>query len=192
MLGHQISPEQAAGLSHSFVIGGENLTSDQIEFWQKNAPETLLFNEYGPTETVVGCAVFEAHDWQGAGSVPFGRSITNTTVYVLDKNFRPKDWVLALDAKKGEQAMEWGIEPGEDLTYDYYYKMNEHQFDVAMAHLKRLAKEDEPFFLNYWPQYPIDFSRPDDLEETDNGGSWVARMQELDSWIGELLEEVEN
>ena len=111
--------------------------------------------------------------------------------YVLDKNFRPKNWVLALDAKKGEQAMEWGIEPGEELDYDYYYKMNEHQFEVAMAQLKRLAKEEEPFFLNYWPQYPIDFSRADNLQDTDNGGSWVGRMQELDGWIGELLAEVE-
>ncbi len=112
--------------------------------------------------------------------------------YVLDANFRPKDWVLALDAKKGEQAKEWGIEPGEALTYDYYYKMNEHQQKVAVAHLQRLAKEDEPFFLNYWPQYPVDFSRPDNLQSTDNGGSWVARMQELDGWIGEILKEVDN
>ena len=112
--------------------------------------------------------------------------------YVLDANFRPKDWVLALDAKKGEQAKEWGIEPGEALTYDYYYKMNEHQQQVALGHLQRLAKEEEPFFLNYWPQYPIDFSRPDNLQSTDNGGSWVARMQELDGWIGEILKEVDN
>ena len=111
--------------------------------------------------------------------------------YVLDINFRPKNWVLALDAKKGEQAMEWGIEPGEELDYDYYYKMNEHQSEVAMAQLKRLAKEEEPFFLNYWPQYPIDFSRAENLQDTDNGGSWVGRMQELDGWIGELLAEVE-
>jgi arylsulfatase A-like enzyme len=27
--------------------------------------------------------------------------------YVLDKHFRPKDWVLSLDGKKGEQAKEW-------------------------------------------------------------------------------------
>jgi len=112
--------------------------------------------------------------------------------YVLDANFRPKNWVLALDAKKGEQAKEWGIEPGEALTYDYYYKMNEHQQKVAVGHLQRLAKEDEPFFLNYWPQYPVDFSRPENMEKTDNGGSWVGRMQQLDGWIGDLLDEVDN
>ena len=78
--------------------------------------------------------------------------------YVLDKNFRPKNWVLSVEAKKGEQAKEWGIAPGETTTYDYFYKMNEHHQKQAMAQLRRLAKEDKPFFLNYWPQYPVDFN----------------------------------
>jgi len=112
--------------------------------------------------------------------------------YILDKNFRPRDWILGVDGKKGEQAKEWGIEPGEELTYDYYYKLNEHHQDVAIEQLKRLAKQDEPFFLNYWPLYPVDFSRPDDLPQTKNGGSWVGRMAQLDGWIGDILTEVEN
>ncbi len=89
LLSLQIPPHEAAGLTHAFVIGGENLTADQIEFWQDHAPETLLFNEYGPTETVVGCVVFEAHQWRGNGSVPIGRAIPNTRVYVLDERLNP-------------------------------------------------------------------------------------------------------
>ena len=89
LLSQQISPHQAEGLTHAFIIGGENLTADQIEFWQKHAPDTLLFNEYGPTETVVGCVVFEAHEWHGSGSVPIGRAIPNTRVYVLDRHLQP-------------------------------------------------------------------------------------------------------
>ncbi len=89
LLSLQIPPEKAAGLTHAFVIGGENLTADQIEFWQNHAPETLLFNEYGPTETVVGCVVFEAHRWRGNGSVPIGRAIPNMRVYILDEQLNP-------------------------------------------------------------------------------------------------------
>ena len=89
LLGSQISREEAAGLSRAFVIGGENLTAPQIEFWQKNAPHTKLYNEYGPTETVVGCVVFEASQWQGQGSVPIGKPIYNTPVYVLDSYLQP-------------------------------------------------------------------------------------------------------
>ncbi len=89
LLGSQISPKEASGLSRAFVIGGENLTAPQIEFWQKYAPQTKLFNEYGPTETVVGCVVYEASQWQGRGSVPIGKAIYNTPVYILDDYLQP-------------------------------------------------------------------------------------------------------
>jgi len=89
LLSQQIPPSEAAGLTRAFVIGGENLTADQIAFWQDHAPETLLFNEYGPTETVVGCVVFEACKWRGNGSVPIGRAIPNMRVYALDAELQP-------------------------------------------------------------------------------------------------------
>ncbi len=89
MLSHQIPADKAAGLSKAFVIGGENLTARQIEFWQKYAPGMHLFNEYGPTETVVGCVVYDAARWQGRGSVPIGRAIPNSPVYVLDEQLQP-------------------------------------------------------------------------------------------------------
>jgi len=111
--------------------------------------------------------------------------------YVLDKNFRPRDWVLGVEAKKGEPAQEWGVEPGEALTYEYYAQLNKHYQNQALTQLQRLAKEDEPFFLNYWPLYPVDFYGHGDFPRTSNGGSWVARMQQLDGWIGEILDEVE-
>ena len=88
MLSQQMTPAQAKGCTHAFVIGGENLTASQIEFWQKHAPDTLLFNEYGPTETVVGCVVYEASQWKGSGSVPIGRAIHNTPVYVLNEHLQ--------------------------------------------------------------------------------------------------------
>ena len=111
--------------------------------------------------------------------------------YVLDKHFRPKDWVLSLDARKGEQAKEWGIEPGGNSGYAYYEKMNLRFHQLAMDQLRRLANEDKPFFLNYWPMYPLDFTSHRKGPHTPNGGTWVNRMQELDSWIGDLLNEVE-
>lgn len=89
LLSQQIPAEDAKGLTHAFVIGGENLLADQIAFWQQYAPDTLLFNEYGPTETVVGCIVYEASRWRGTGSVPIGRPIANTQVYVLDRHRQP-------------------------------------------------------------------------------------------------------
>ena len=89
LLSNQIKEDEASSITRSFIIGGENLTSGQINFWQKNAPDTLLFNEYGPTETVVGCIVYEASKWKGNGSVPIGKVIPNLKIYVLDRFLNP-------------------------------------------------------------------------------------------------------
>lgn len=90
LLNQQLSPQDVAGRTRTFVIGGENLTAGTIAFWQKFAPDTILINEYGPTETVVGCCVYRVP--QGthiAGSIPIGRPIANTQLYILDEDRRP-------------------------------------------------------------------------------------------------------
>jgi amino acid adenylation domain-containing protein len=85
LLHHQLAPESLAGRVRALVIGGENLTGAQIDFWQRHAPGTRLINEYGPTETVVGCCTYEVPPGRRFdGSVPIGRPIANTRLYVLD------------------------------------------------------------------------------------------------------------
>src|SRR5262249_52027705 len=49
-------------------------------------------NEYGPTETVVGCCVFEVAAGdpasQGGGAVPIRSPVANTRLHVLDGSLR--------------------------------------------------------------------------------------------------------
>jgi amino acid adenylation domain-containing protein/non-ribosomal peptide synthase protein (TIGR01720 family) len=90
ILNQQISPQAAVGRTRRFIIGGETLRGDSIAFWQAHAPATKLVNEYGPTETVVGCCIYEVP--AGAvisGDVPIGRPIANTQLYILDGNLHP-------------------------------------------------------------------------------------------------------
>ena len=90
LLARQIPKKAAAGRTRAFVIGGENLLGETLAFWQEFAPQTALINEYGPTETVVGCCVYWAAPGQRwSGSVPIGRPIANTELYVLDAHRRP-------------------------------------------------------------------------------------------------------
>lgn len=79
-----------AGAVRRLIIGGEALYGEHLSFWQEHAPNAVLVNEYGPTETVVGCCVYEiTTDERFVGAVPIGRPIANTRLYVLDEAMRP-------------------------------------------------------------------------------------------------------
>jgi amino acid adenylation domain-containing protein len=90
LLGQQLSPREAAACTRAFIIGGEQLTAESVAFWREHAPEAVLVNEYGPTETVVGCCVYRVPPGQAlAGALPIGRPIAKTKLYVLDRHFQP-------------------------------------------------------------------------------------------------------
>ena len=79
-----------AGRARMFVVGGEELRSGSIAPWQASAPDTTIVNEYGPTEATVGCCTFSVPPgWHGAGTVPIGRPIANTQLYILDPWMNP-------------------------------------------------------------------------------------------------------
>lgn len=82
--------DQVAGRVRSLIIGGEALHMESLAFWRTHAASTRLINEYGPTETVVGCSVYEVEaDDPASGPVPIGRPVGNTQLYVLDERLEP-------------------------------------------------------------------------------------------------------
>ena len=78
---HPLAKER---LPKALVIGGESLHQHHIDLWQKHYPDIALINEYGPTETVVGCCVHWVSQ-QDHGSLPIGRPIDGAQLYVLDE-----------------------------------------------------------------------------------------------------------
>lgn len=81
-------PAGAAARVKTVVVGGEQLSTASVTRWQAVAPSCRLFNEYGPTETVVGCCVHEVPP--GAllegEVVPIGVPIAGSSLYVLDEH----------------------------------------------------------------------------------------------------------
>ncbi|WP_196297222.1 non-ribosomal peptide synthetase, partial [Xanthomonas albilineans] len=87
VLGQQLADHPTPLNPAVMVIGGEALPPATLARWQALAPHTRLINEYGPTETVVGCAVHtttadDAH--ASNGRVPIGQPIAHLRLYVLD------------------------------------------------------------------------------------------------------------
>jgi len=85
LLSQHLNEQEAGSLANALIIGGEMLLGESLRFWRAHAPRTRLINEYGPTETVVGCCVYEV-DKDISGGVPIGRPIANTQLYLLDKH----------------------------------------------------------------------------------------------------------
>jgi amino acid adenylation domain-containing protein len=75
------------------VLGGEASRPHWVEELRQLAPECRIMNHYGPTETTVGVLTYaasEAHPQHAsAATLPLGRPLPNTQVYVLDQHLRP-------------------------------------------------------------------------------------------------------
>jgi amino acid adenylation domain-containing protein len=90
LLAEQLRNAEIGGRTRVLVIGGEELKAGGLKFWQERAPGTRLINEYGPTETVVGCCVYEVKEEEvERDAVPIGRPIANTQIYILDEERQP-------------------------------------------------------------------------------------------------------
>ncbi|MCW8093481.1 non-ribosomal peptide synthetase/type I polyketide synthase [Alteromonas sp. ASW11-130] len=97
-LGHECKTETTSSLQHMFIIGGEQLNYNQLKSWQKNwFPDAIYVNEYGPTESVVGCSTYVVKDQipdELSGPVPIGEPIQNTEFFVIkDEQLVPEGGV---------------------------------------------------------------------------------------------------
>ncbi|HST58365.1 MAG TPA: amino acid adenylation domain-containing protein [Longimicrobium sp.] len=85
-----LTPEDAAGAVRTLVIGADFLPAEPTVWWQDNVPGVRLMNEYGPTETVVGCSAYTLPTGlHRNGAVPVGGAIQNLTFFVLDAGMQP-------------------------------------------------------------------------------------------------------
>jgi amino acid adenylation domain-containing protein len=76
--------------AHRIVVGGEQLAASTVRRWKGELlPQAVFINEYGPTETVVGCSVWtlvneaQLTALTDAVAAPIGRAIGNTQLFVL-------------------------------------------------------------------------------------------------------------
>jgi amino acid adenylation domain-containing protein len=117
LLSQKLSSEEAAKVAKTLVIGGEALLAENLALWREFAPATRLINEYGPTETAVGCCIHEVRPVDPkTGPVAIGRPIANMQLYILDGNLRPVPAGAKGDLYIGGDGVARGYLNRRDLT----------------------------------------------------------------------------
>ncbi len=121
LLAELLPPSEISQRIRTLIIGGEALHFESLSFWRQHAPATRLFNEYGPTETVVGCCVYEvgAND-ASSGPVPIGRPIAKTRLYVLNEKLRPVEVGQPGELYIGGDSVGRGYLNREELTEERF------------------------------------------------------------------------
>lgn len=66
------------------IVGGEKLERQHVEQLKRINPSFSIFNEYGPTETTIGCTVLEINSTEDFISI--GKPIYNTQIHIVDAN----------------------------------------------------------------------------------------------------------
>lgn len=89
---HLMVDEHPGGLRslRQLLAGGDVLSARHSRIFLEHAPETTLINGYGPTEntTFTCCHIIRAGD-SIPESIPIGKPVSNTRVYILDQDMNP-------------------------------------------------------------------------------------------------------
>ncbi|MEM6628134.1 MAG: amino acid adenylation domain-containing protein [Bacteroidota bacterium] len=143
------------------IVGGERLeqklAQDIYELFDSNIE---IYNEYGPTEATVGCMIYKFDFTDHYSSVPIGKPIYNTQIYVLDSMLKP----VPLGAK-GELYIS-----GEGLAEGYLLneKLSNQKFiSNPFAHGQKMYKTGDVVRLH--PSGTIEYIGRKDNQIKING-----------------------
>ena len=209
--GHQVSPEQVgeairkygvttlwltASLFHfitaehldqlaplrQLLAGGDVLSVGHVRKVLEGLPHLQLVNGYGPTEnTTFTCCHSITGDSLERGSVPIGRPISNTKVYILDHHLQPVPLGAVGELYVGGAGVACGYLKRPDLTAERFL---EDPFDGGNGRMYRTGD-----MVRYLPDGSIEFLGRNDQQVKIRGyrielGEIEARLEEHE-WVRE-------
>ncbi|HSR30289.1 MAG TPA: sulfatase-like hydrolase/transferase [Anaerolineae bacterium] len=104
--------------------------------------------------------------------------------YDIDKGWRPRGYVWALEGNKGGPVREVGKPP----NHDDYVALEGEFWKRASDFIHRKAKGDKPFYVALWPQVTSFLGFPDRV--TASGGMLQEGLARMDARIGKLIAEL--
>ncbi|MBW4600905.1 MAG: amino acid adenylation domain-containing protein [Calothrix sp. FI2-JRJ7] len=71
------------------LFGGETIDARWVKKVIQNGAPQQLIHVYGPTENTTFSSYYPIHELPSTTSIPIGRPISNTQIYILDTNLQP-------------------------------------------------------------------------------------------------------
>jgi amino acid adenylation domain-containing protein len=103
------------------LAGGDVLSPSHVARLRGELPACRLINGYGPTEnTTFTCCYSVTEDFDESRSVPIGRPISNTRVYVLDDHRQPVPIGVVGELYAGGDGLAIGYLNQPDLTAEKF------------------------------------------------------------------------
>jgi amino acid adenylation domain-containing protein/non-ribosomal peptide synthase protein (TIGR01720 family) len=104
------------------IVGGENLkVSLAKEIYNSFNKNIEIYNEYGPTETVVGCMIYKYDEEKDRDiSVPIGYPADNVQIYILDNDLNIVPTGLVGEIYVSGDGVARGYLNREELTHEKF------------------------------------------------------------------------
>ncbi|TYP74363.1 non-ribosomal peptide synthetase [Aquimarina intermedia] len=105
------------------IVGGEILDTQLANaIHLKFGGAIKIFNEYGPTEATIGCMIYIYNPTDDYASVPIGKPIANTQIYLLDSFLQPVPTGIIGELFIAGDGLAKGYVASEDLTNEKFLK----------------------------------------------------------------------
>lgn len=186
---------QASEVTIAEVLKKSGYNTSHVGKWHQGDIEQAYPHNQGfdyaafPLHQQVQLTVMTKESAQAGNQFGYNRSLQSGE-FELDKRFRPYGLVTGVEATAGNKAREVDLKPGEEWTHKHYLEMNDRYQRQILEQVDQLAAKDEPFFLQYWPLYPLNFVYTEN-PESRNGGFMAEKLQVLDGMIGELMDRLQ-
>ncbi|MFD2169215.1 amino acid adenylation domain-containing protein [Tumebacillus lipolyticus] len=102
------------------LCGGEALPTDLTARIFSRLPHVEVHNLYGPTEAAVDVTYWVCERESVGATVPVGRHIDNTKLYVLDKHLQPLPFGAAGELHIGGVQLSYGYHNRKELTEEKF------------------------------------------------------------------------
>ncbi|MCK4764926.1 MAG: amino acid adenylation domain-containing protein, partial [Candidatus Aminicenantes bacterium] len=117
------------------ICSGEALpTAFQQRFFEIFADKVELHNLYGPTEASVDVTYWPCRAENNRRSIPIGRPVTNTQIYILDRRLKPVPTGIHGELHIGGIQLAQGYLNRPELTAEKFQELDSSDWSKGAAH----------------------------------------------------------